>query len=88
LKPLPGEGRKRVLMALDFMLGLNEPTKRARKPRRPTLASIAAQASKAAIEIARYVVKSDSIDIVTGKGEPAEPENPWLAELHRKETKK
>jgi hypothetical protein len=59
-----------------------------RKPRKPTLASVAKQASKAGIEVARYEVKSDSINIITGKGEPVTPENPWLVDLHRRETKR
>lgn len=59
----------------------------ARKPRRPTLASVAKQANRAAIAVARYEIKPDgTIVIVTGQGESTEPENPWLAEL-RKETK-
>ena len=61
---------------------------RQRKPRRPTLGSVAKQASKAGLEVARYEVKPDSIVVIPGKPEPAEPENPWLAELHRKETKR
>jgi len=49
-----------------------------RKPRKPTLESVAKQASKAAIPVARYEVKPDgSIVIVTGQGESTEP-NPWL----------
>jgi hypothetical protein len=61
---------------------------RQREPRRPTLASVAKAARTAGIEVARYEIKSDSINVITGKGEPAAPENPWLAELHRKETKR
>jgi hypothetical protein len=58
------------------------PDRRERKPRRPTLASVAKQASNAAIEVARYEVKPDgSVVVVTGKGEPTEAENPWLADL-------
>jgi hypothetical protein len=61
--------------------------KPARKPRRPTLVSVAKQASKAAIAVERYEVKPDgTVVVVTGKPESAEPENPWLADL-RKETK-
>jgi hypothetical protein len=60
---------------------------RQRKPRRPSLASVAKQASKAGIEVARYEIKPDgSVVVVTGQPEPAGPENPWLADL-RKETK-
>ena len=53
-----------------------------RKPRKPTLTSVAKQASKAAIPVARYEVKPDgTIVVVTGESEPAKSENPWLAEL-------
>jgi len=56
-----------------------------RKPRRPTLASVAKQASKAAIPVARYEVKPDStIVVVTGEPEPAKPENPWLVNLPKR----
>ena len=58
-----------------------------RRPRRPTLASIAKQANKAAIAVTRYEVKPDgTVVVVTGQGESTEPKNPWLAEL-LKETK-
>jgi hypothetical protein len=68
--------------------GRNAP-KPARKPRRPTLVSVAKQASKAAIAVERYEVKPDgTVVVVTGKPESAEPENPWLAELHTKESKR
>jgi hypothetical protein len=63
------------------------PARKPRKPRRPTLATVAKQANKAGIDVARYEIRSDNtIVIVTGKPEPAAPENPWLANL-RKETK-
>ena len=63
------------------------PLPAARKSRRPTLANVAKQASKAAIPVARYEVKPDgTIVVVTGESEPAKSENPWLAELP-KETK-
>ena len=67
--------------------GPRTPAEGARKPRRPTLASVAKQANKAAIAVARYEIKPDgTIVLVTGQGESTEPENPWLAELP-KETK-
>jgi hypothetical protein len=48
--------------------GLHTPAQAARKP--PTLASVAKQASKAGIEIARYETKPDgTIVAVVGKGE-------------------
>src|SRR5262245_31095231 len=41
---------------------------RQRKPRRPSLASVAKQASKAGIEVARYEIKPDgSVVVVTGE---------------------
>jgi hypothetical protein len=40
---------------------------RQRRERKPTLASVAKQASKAGIEVARYEVESGKITIVTGK---------------------
>jgi hypothetical protein len=63
-------------------------TETARKPRKPTLASIAKQASKAAIAVARYEVKPDgTVVIVTGKPEHVETD-PWpLDEFRTKETK-
>jgi hypothetical protein len=58
-----------------------------RKQRKPTLGSVAKQASKAALDVARYEIKPDAtVIVVTGKPEYTEPENPWLADL-RKETK-
>src|SRR5262249_28615510 len=52
-----------------------------RRPRRATLVSVAKQASKAGIAVARYEVKPDgTIVIVTGQGESTEP-NPWLDDL-------
>jgi hypothetical protein len=55
-----------------------------RKPRRPTLSSVAKQARKAGIAVARYEVKPDgSIVIVTTEGEPIEASNPWLVDLSK-----
>ena len=86
---LSGYPRDAVRQALDgvafhFKLAL----KRRRKPR-PTLASVAKQASKAALAVARYEVKPDgTVVVVTGKPEAAAPENPWpLDEFSKKETK-
>jgi hypothetical protein len=57
----------------------------ARKPRRPSLASVAKQASKAGIEVARYEIKPDgSVVVVTGEPESTALENPWLADLRKK----
>jgi hypothetical protein len=80
--PLPVDSAYRA--ALKEWLGVHK-----RKPPRPTLSRVAKQARTAAIAVARYEVKPDgTIAVVTGKGEPAAPENPWpLDEFRRKETK-
>jgi hypothetical protein len=59
-------------------------TTRKRRARKPTLASVAKQAAKAGIEVARYEIEPDKITVVTGKqGEPkAEQTNDvdeWMA---------
>jgi hypothetical protein len=53
--------------------------KKQRKPHRPTLLSVAKQARKAGIEVARFEVEpSGKIIVVTSKGESASVEtNPW-----------
>ena len=59
---------------------------RQHKPRKPTLASVAKQASKAAIAVARYEVKPDgSIVIVTGQGEQQQRNevDEWIAKHAR-----
>ena len=60
-----------------------------KRPRKPTLASVSKQASKAGIDVARYEVKPDgTVVVVAGKPAPVEPENPWpLDEFRTKETK-
>ena len=80
--PLPASSPYRA--ALEEWLGVHK-----RKPRKPTLASIARQANRAAIAVARYEVKPDgTVVVVTGKGEAAAPETPWpLDEFRTKETK-
>jgi hypothetical protein len=63
------------------------PAEDARKPRRPTLTSVAKQAQKAAIAVVRYEVKPDgTVVVVAGAPEPTEASNPWFADLP-KETK-
>jgi hypothetical protein len=60
-----------------------ESPRRQRQPRKPTLARVAKQASKAAIAVARYEVKPDgTVVVVTGAPESTEP-NPWLADLDK-----
>jgi hypothetical protein len=62
--------------------------RKARGARKPTLVSVAKQAAKAGIEVARYEVNPDGkISIVTGKPEAAEANNPWLADLDGAATK-
>jgi len=58
--------------------------KRQYSPRKLTLLSIAKQAQKAGIEVARYEIEpSGKIVVVTGKGDWAsvEANNPWDAVL-------
>jgi hypothetical protein len=53
--------------------------KKQRRPRRPTLLSVAKQAKKAGIEVARYEIEpGGKITIVTSKGDSASVQaNPW-----------
>ena len=72
--------------------GVRTPTAKkrpTRRPRKPTLTSVAKQANKAAIDVARYEVKPDgTVVVVTGAPEPAASENPWpLDEFQRKDIK-
>jgi hypothetical protein len=53
-----------------------------RRARKVTLASVAKQASKLGLAVARYEVKPDgSVVIVTGDPEPTDASNPWLADI-------
>ena len=94
LRGLPGVQREkeaellRALAPTEASIAANPAPSRQRKPRQPTLASAAKQASKAKIDIARYELKPDgTIVIVAGKSESTEP-NPWLDDLRRKEDKR
>lgn len=55
--------------------------KRQRSPRRPTLLSVAKQAKKAGIDVARYEIEpSGKIIVIAGKLDDADVEpnlNPW-----------
>src|SRR5262245_41843167 len=85
----PRLAREHFLAATKKALHL-APVKPKRKPRKPpTLASVAKQASKAGIEVARYEVNPDgTVVVVTGTPAPAEQDNPWpLDEFRTKETK-
>jgi len=61
------------------------PAEDARKPRKPTLASVAKAASKAGIPVVRYEMRPDgTIIVVTGEPEASSTEpNPWLAEIEK-----
>jgi hypothetical protein len=66
----------------DLFEPWDQPTRKRRKKHAPTLASVAKQAAKAGIEVARYEVNPDGrINIVTGKPEEiisGQPEmNEW-----------
>jgi hypothetical protein len=53
-----------------------------RRLRKLTLASVAKQANKLGLAVARYEVKPDgSVVIVTGDPEPTDASNPWLADI-------
>jgi hypothetical protein len=54
-------------------------TNKKRSPRKPTLLSVARQARRAGIEVARYEIEpSGKIIIVTGNGDSADvTANPW-----------
>ena len=69
--------------ACDLVVGSGR--KKPRRPRKPTLKSVAKQASKARIEVARYEIEPDGkISVVTGKPQP-EPTNDldkWIAKRH------
>jgi hypothetical protein len=55
-----------------------------RRQRKPTLASVAKQARKAGLEVARYEVRPDgTVVVVTGKSEATEASNPWLDDLNK-----
>jgi hypothetical protein len=57
-----------------------------RRSRKPTLVSVAKEASKAAIEVKQYEVRPDgTIVVVTGKPDVEANINPWLASLETKQ---
>ena len=87
---LPGGGRlwfsppeAWLLRALEAMLG---GLVAVRKRRRPTLVSVAKQANKAAIPVARYEMKPDgTVVVVTGQGEQQQGNevDDWIAKHAR-----
>jgi hypothetical protein len=77
--------RVRVFSCYPPTVEVTGPKRRTRKPRKPTLVSVAKQANKAAIEVKRYEVRPDgSIIIVTGTPDPDTETNPWLVDLEGK----
>ena len=56
-----------------------------RKPRKPSIGKLVEQAKAAGVT---SVTLPDGTKLDFGNPETAEPENPWLAELRKKETKK
>ena len=67
-------------------VGLLTSAETARKPRKPTLANVAKQASKAGIEVARYEIKPDgTVVVVTGQGEQQQGNevDEWIAKHAR-----
>jgi hypothetical protein len=82
LSPLPLDDRRQVLalVAARFKLA----SKRQRRPRKPSLASVAKQASKAGVGVARYEIKPDgTVVVVTGAPESSTESNPWLDDLNK-----
>ena len=79
--PREREPERRLFIACSASLPkLPKPApRRQHKPRRPTLASVAKQATKAALDVARYEVKPDgTVVVVTGKPSANNAEaNPW-----------
>jgi hypothetical protein len=86
---LTAKQRMHALTSGEVTRGIDISVTRNKKPRRPTLAGVAKQASKAAIDVARYEVRPDrTVVAVVGKPESVAPENPWrLDEFRTKETK-
>jgi hypothetical protein len=57
-----------------------------RRSHKPSLVSVAKEASKAAIEVKQYEVRPDgTIVVVTGKPDIEANINPWLANLETKQ---
>jgi hypothetical protein len=81
----------RIIRKTRQLLGLAPPSPpdRQRPPRHPTLASVAKQATKAALDVARYEVKPDgTVVVVTGAGEQQQGNevDEWIAK-HASKTK-
>jgi hypothetical protein len=55
-----------------------------RRRRRPTIASVLRQASKADVPIKRVRIEPDgAVTLDVGEPDPTEASNPWLAEIER-----
>jgi hypothetical protein len=70
------------LVASPLVVGNMPPTERKRRTRKPTLASVARQANKAGVEVARYEVEPDGkISVIPGqpKADPTNDFDRWLA---------
>jgi len=79
--------RRDDLIALDILRG-RQAIPPARKPRKPTLASLLKQAADAGKSVKGAEVYSDRTVLQFGEPEPAEPKNPWpLDEFRTKENK-
>jgi hypothetical protein len=72
LSGIPRDTALHILDTAAFWFNLRQ-----RKPRKPTLTSVAAQASKAAIAVARYEVKPDGTVVVVTGAPAAGDINPW-----------
>jgi len=78
------ERERRIVLLKAALFGEDKrPAEAARKPRKPpTLASVAKQASKAGIEVARYEVKPDGT-VVAVVGQPEQQQSneadEWIA---------
>lgn len=76
----PGESTAPPLPKPSCRLTIMQPSAKPRRKRKPTLATVAKQASKAAIEVKRYEIKPDgTVVVVPGKPEPDTDNvsNPW-----------
>lgn len=55
---------------------------KAKRERKPSLASVSKQARKAGVEVARYEIRPDgTVVVVTGTPEPSTVSNAWLDDL-------
>jgi hypothetical protein len=79
--------RRDDLIALDILRG-RQAIPPARRPRKPTLASLLKQAANVGKSVKGVEVYSDRTVLQFGEPEPVQPENPWpLDEFRPKETK-